>query len=101
MPKDADVEIPSPILNSPPTTASTETVSGGENSAGCPTACPESEQSQDLQLPVQPHWLSAKRAMQSHAADALFAPPGYLRDCSDLGLLCFFSLFLFFLLSLR
>ena len=38
MPKDADVEIPSPILNSPPTTASTETVSGGENSAGCPTA---------------------------------------------------------------
>ena len=75
MPKDADVEIPSPILNSPPTTASTETVSGGENSAGCPEQhCPESDQSQDHQLPVQPHWLSAKRAMQSNAADALFAP---------------------------
>ena len=36
--------------------------------------CPESDQSQDHQLPVQPHWLSAKRAIQSHAADALFAP---------------------------
>ena len=37
MPEDTDVEIPSPFLNSPRTTASTETVSG-ENSAGRPTA---------------------------------------------------------------
>lgn len=37
MPKDANVEIPRLILNSPPTKAGTETVRG-ENSTGKPTA---------------------------------------------------------------
>lgn len=42
MPKDADVEISSPILNSPPTKASTETL-WGENSARQPTALPRKQ----------------------------------------------------------
>ena len=31
----------------------------------------------------------AKRAMLSHAADTLCSPANYLRDCSDVNLLCF------------
>ena len=76
-----EVEIPSPILSSPPTTASTETASG-ENSAGCPSA-PSRKQPEPG--PVQPHWLSAKRAMQSHTADALFAPLATHRTSGLLG----------------
>ena len=71
------IEIPSPILSGPPTTASTQTASG-ENSAGCPTA-PSRKQ------PVQPHWLSAKRAMQSHTADTLFVPLATHRTSGLLG----------------
>ena len=100
MPKDADVEIPSPILNSPPTTASTETVSG-ENSAGCPTALsrkrPESGPPATCPAPLAECQKSNAVTRSGHS----IRPPGYLKDCSDLGLLCFFSLFLFFLLSLR
>ena len=52
---------------------------------------PESNQSQDHQLPLQP-WLSAKREMQSHTADALFASLATYRTSgllgSDLDILC-------------
>ena len=59
----------------------------------------ESNQSQDHQLPVQPHWLSAKRAMQSHTADALFVPLATHRTSgllgSDLDLFCLFFVLFF------
>ena len=76
MPKDADVEIPSPIPSSPPTTASTETVSG-ENSARRPTALSrkQPEPGPPATCPASLPDQSAKRALQSHAVDTLFIPP--------------------------
>ena len=75
MPKDADVEIPSPILSSPPTTTSTETVSG-ENSARRPTAQSrkQPEPGPPATCPAPLADQSAKRALQSDAVDTLFTP---------------------------
>ena len=69
MPKDADV--PSTILNSPPTTASTETVSR-DISAGHPTVLSRKQPEPGPPSACPALLLSAKRAIHSRTADALF-----------------------------
>ena len=80
MPKDADVEIPSPILNSSPTTASTETVSGGENSAGCPTALsrkrPESGPPATCPAPLA----ECQKSNAVTCSGRSIRPPSHLKD---------------------
>ena len=90
MPKDADVEISSPILNSPPTKASTETL-WGENSERQPTALQrkQTEPGPQATRPAPLAECQKSNAVQSQAADALFAPWLLQRLCSGLDLLCF------------
>ncbi|XP_022797523.1 uncharacterized protein K02A2.6-like [Stylophora pistillata] len=53
MPKDGDIEIPTPILNRPPTKASTETLSG-ENSTGRPTKVQKPTRAKIISYPSSP-----------------------------------------------
>ena len=73
------VEIPSPILSSPPTTASTETVSG-ENSAGCPTE-PSRKQPEPGPPATCPAPLAERQKSNAvtHSGHSTH-PTGYLQD---------------------
>ena len=79
MPKDADVEIPSPILSSLPTTASTETVSG-ENSAGRPTALSRKQPEPGPPATCPDPLAECQKSNAVTCSGRSIRPPDYLKD---------------------
>ena len=79
MPKDADVEIPSPILSIPLTTASTETVSG-ENSAGRPTALSRKQPEPGPPATCPAPLAEYPKSNAVTSSGRSIRPPGYLKD---------------------
>ena len=78
-PKDADVEIPSPVLSSPPTTASTETVSG-ENSAGRPTALSRKQPEPGPPATCLAPLAECQKSNAVTRSERSIRPPAYLKD---------------------
>ena len=78
MPKDADVEIPSPILNSPPTKASTETISGA-NSAGHPTALFRRQPEPGPPATCPATLAECQKSNAVTCSGHTICPPGYLK----------------------
>ena len=76
---DADVEIPGPILSSPPTTASTETVSG-ENSAGRPTALSRKQPEPGPPATCPAPLAECQKSNAVTRSGRSIRPPGYLKD---------------------
>ena len=79
MPKDADVEIPSPILSSPPITASTEPVSG-EDSAGRPTALSRKQPEPGPPTACAAPLAECQKSNAVTRSGRSTRPPGYLKD---------------------
>ena len=79
MPKDADVEIPSPILSSPPTTASTETATG-ENCAGRPTALSRKQPESGPPTACAAPLAECQKSNAVTRSGRSTRPPGYLKD---------------------
>lgn len=80
MAKDAEVEIPSPVLNSPPPKVYTEP-EPAQNSTGHPTTLP-SKQSDPAPQVVRPAPLSAESQKNSAVtrSGGSICPPSYLKD---------------------
>ena len=79
MPKDVDVEIPSPIVSSPPTTTSTETISR-ENSAGHPTALSRKQPEPGPPATCPAPLAECQKSNAVTRSGRSIRPPGYLKD---------------------